>query len=289
MDITLKDGTVQQVAANVSSQLYRFYSIPGEECLSLNFTLQIGEYPKPPTPEQPAPKPEEPDDDPEPEQPGDDPEPETPDDEPEEPEEEPAVAVTGVSLDVTAKTVWPGETFQLTATVAPADATDSSVMWSTSDKAVATVDANGKVTAVGPGTATITVTTNDGAKTATCAIAVNTPVTGVTLKATAGTYTYNQTDKVYEMYEGDTITFTATVAPDTATNKDISWSSEKTGTATVAGGVVTAVQAGTTTITVKTSDGDYTATATVRVKAKGSMGTENENMGEGTGGGAIEW
>ena len=84
------------------------------------------------------------------------------------------VSVTGVSLNTTAETITTaGGTVQLIATVAPANASNQNVTWSTSDASVATVDATGKVTAVGNGTATITATTVDGSKTATATITLN--------------------------------------------------------------------------------------------------------------------
>ncbi len=96
------------------------------------------------------------------------------------------VAVTGVTLAPTSATLTLGETETVTLipTVLPADATDKSVTWSSSNEAVATV-ADGVVTAVAAGTATITVTTTDGAKTATCAVTVAAPAAStytVTLK-----------------------------------------------------------------------------------------------------------
>lgn len=81
------------------------------------------------------------------------------------------VAVTGVTLNAASGTLNPGGTVTLEATVAPSDATNKTVLWSTSDSTVATV-ANGVVTAVGVGTATITVTTQDGGFTATYALTV---------------------------------------------------------------------------------------------------------------------
>ena len=85
-------------------------------------------------------------------------------------------AVTGVSLDkTTAKLTEKGQTVELKATVAPATASIKDVSFATSDANVATVDANGKVTAVGNGTATITVTTDDGNKTAICSVTVELP------------------------------------------------------------------------------------------------------------------
>ncbi|HYW95265.1 MAG TPA: Ig-like domain-containing protein, partial [Bacteroidales bacterium] len=83
----------------------------------------------------------------------------------------PTVAVTGVSLDLTTLALEPAETATLVATVAPTDATDQTVTWTSSDEAVATV-ADGVVTAVADGTCTITVTTTDGGFTATCAVTV---------------------------------------------------------------------------------------------------------------------
>lgn len=86
------------------------------------------------------------------------------------------VAVTGVTLDKsTAKLTAKGHTVDLTATVAPENATNKKVTFTTSNEKVATVDANGKVTAAGNGTATITVTTEDGKKTAACEVTVEIP------------------------------------------------------------------------------------------------------------------
>ncbi len=91
---------------------------------------------------------------------------------------DPTISVTGVTLNKTSTTLTVGSSERLTATVAPSDATDKSVTWASSNTAVATVDANGTVTAVSAGTATITVTTADGAKTATCTVTVRTNSSG---------------------------------------------------------------------------------------------------------------
>lgn len=80
--------------------------------------------------------------------------------------------VRGVSLDLSALTLTKGGTAQLIATVEPIDATNNNVTWSSSAPDVATVDASGNVTAVAEGTATITATTEDGGKTATCTVTV---------------------------------------------------------------------------------------------------------------------
>ena len=98
-----------------------------------------------------------------------------------------AVAVTGVELNKTSTSIEVGATETLTATVAPADATNKSVTWTSSNEAVATVD-GGVVTGVAAGTATITVTTMDGSFTATCTvtvIAAETPI--VTLPTSSRT------------------------------------------------------------------------------------------------------
>ena len=85
------------------------------------------------------------------------------------------VAATGVSVSPTAVEVVAGNTTQLTATVAPADATNKAVAWSSSNTSVATVSSTGLVTGVTTGNATITVTTDDGGYTATCAVTVVAP------------------------------------------------------------------------------------------------------------------
>lgn len=81
------------------------------------------------------------------------------------------VDVTGVSVSPTTATIEQGETVALTETVAPSNATDKAVTWSSNNSAVATVS-SGVVTGVGVGSATITVTTHDGGFTATCAVTV---------------------------------------------------------------------------------------------------------------------
>ena len=86
--------------------------------------------------------------------------------------QEKTVSVTDVSLDRKTAEIKVGETLQLTATVLPAEATDAAVSWASDAPEVASVDADGKVTALKPGSAKITVTTMDGGMTATCAVTV---------------------------------------------------------------------------------------------------------------------
>lgn len=86
--------------------------------------------------------------------------------------EEPSmIAVEAVSLNETAMTLEPGTEKTLTAAIAPKNATDQTVIWTSSDESVAKVT-DGKVQAVAEGSAIITVTTQDGNKTATCTVTV---------------------------------------------------------------------------------------------------------------------
>lgn len=82
------------------------------------------------------------------------------------------INVTGISLDITSQSITIGETLQLTATVTPANATDKTVTWNSSNSDAVVVSENGLVTGVSGGTAIITATTNDGNYTATCEIIV---------------------------------------------------------------------------------------------------------------------
>ena len=165
------------------------------------------------------------------------------------------VPVTGVSLSQTSAKLHSGETLALTATVSPANATNKRVTWSSSNQDVATVDENGVVTAKTEGTATITATTADGGKKATCTVTVSyVLVTGVSL---------SQTSAAIEV--GETLKLTATIAPENASYKGVTWSSSNETIATVADGVVTGKTAGMTTIKVTTVDGKKTATCKITV------------------------
>lgn len=171
------------------------------------------------------------------------------------------VYVTDVTLDPETARLPIGDELQLTATVLPENATDKSVTWNSSDESVAKVDANGKVTAIGEGTATITVTTTDGGHTATCTVTVYRP-TPATVSVTGVTLTPDRT----RLSIGSKIQLTATVLPEDATDKSVTWSSSNESVAKVdANGLVTAVGTGTATITVTTNDGGHTATCTVIV------------------------
>ena len=183
--------------------------------------------------------------------------------------------VTGVTLNISELTLTVGDPDgKLTATVLPDNATDKNVTWSSSNTDVATVDTEGNVHAVAPGNATITVTTEDGSKTATCAVTVENPivpVTGVTLNIIELTLTVGDSDRK----------LTATVLPDNATNKNVTWSSSNTDVATVdTEGNVHAVAPGNATITVTTEDGSKTATCEVTVNETYTV--TFEMLGHGT-------
>ena len=169
------------------------------------------------------------------------------------------IPVTGVTLNKNSTTISVGGAETLAATIIPSDATNKNVSWSSSNQAVAMVSSNGVIIGVSVGSATITVTTQDGERTATCSVIVanaNTviPVTGVTLNKQSTTIGI-----------GGTETLTAIISPSNATSKDVIWGSSNQSVATVSGGLVTGVSAGTANITVMTFDGGYTATCSVTV------------------------
>ncbi len=162
------------------------------------------------------------------------------------------IPVTSVTLDKTTLTLTEGDETTLTATVKPDDATDKTVTWTTSDATVATVT-DGKVKALKAGTATITAKAGD--KTATCAVTVQAkviPVTSMWLDKSE-----------LELTEGDEAVLTATVMPENATDKTVTWTSSNTSVATVTNGKVKAVKAGTATITAKAGDKSAKCTVTV--------------------------
>ena len=168
------------------------------------------------------------------------------------------ISVTGVSLNTTSITLTEGDTYQLTAAVSPLNATNKNVSWQSNATSVVVISPNGLITAKSEGSATITVTSEDGGYTATCRVTVNKKtiaVTGVSLNTTSITLT-----------EGDTYQLTAAVSPLNATNKNVSWQSSVTSVATVSSsGLITAKSEGLTTITATTEDGGYMATCQVSV------------------------
>lgn len=172
------------------------------------------------------------------------------------------VKVNSVSLNYTdVRLSSKGQTLQLTATVAPSNASNKSVKWTSSNTKVATVSSSGKVTAVANGNTTITATAADGSgKKDICAVTVNIPkpadptptptpsvvkVSSVSLNPSSLSLTK----------KGQTAQLSASVSPSNATNKSINWSSSNSNVATVSNGMVTAVGNGSATITATAADG----------------------------------
>ena len=140
-----------------------------------------------------------------------------------------------VKLNKTKATIEKGKTLKLKATVTPTYLEDKSVTWQSSDTKVAKVSSSGKVTAVNPGTATITCTSNATSAKATC-------------KVTVGYVKLDKTEAYVE--KGKTMTLKATVFPETLANKSVTWESSDTKIATVtSAGKVKGVKYGTATIT----------------------------------------
>lgn len=125
--------------------------------------------------------------------------------------------VTSVDLDYTDITLKMGEEFRLTALVLPEDASDKTVLWSSSDTNVATVNENGMVTAVNSGSATILCKSADSGETSMCNVTVYQPVTGVTISNESMT-----------VRKGQEFWLNATCQPENAMNKLIIWSSSDT-------------------------------------------------------------
>jgi len=159
------------------------------------------------------------------------------------------ILATAISLNKTSAELTEGNSMQLTATVLPSNATNKTVTWTSSKRSVANVNSNGLVTAISPGTATITATTTDGTNlSASCVVTVNQQV------VLATSISLNQTNA--ELTEGNSMQLTATVLPSNATNKTVNWSTSNSSVATISSnGLVTAISPGTATITAMTTDG----------------------------------
>lgn len=152
----------------------------------------------------------------------------------------PEVLVESVSLNKTSVTLQATQTATLTATINPTNATKKQLTWSSSNPSVATVSAQGVVTAIAVGSTTVTATSVNG-KTATCAVTVEaTPATSVTIATPAST----------TLKPGEKLTLSASVLPALTTDKTVKWSSSDVAVATVnSEGVVSAKEGGDVVIT----------------------------------------
>ena len=180
------------------------------------------------------------------------------------------IPVASVTLDPTEMTIEKGKTANLTATILPKNASNQRVNWAFSKAGIVYVfgDNIGTRTVEGRAVGTTTITVTIDGKTATCEVTVTPkaiPVESITL---------NKTE--LSLVKGATETLTATVSPENATDKTVTWESSDEAVATVKDGVVTAVAAGNATITAKA--GEKTATCAVTV-------TNPSNSGSSSGGG----
>lgn len=171
------------------------------------------------------------------------------------------IAVSSITLNQTNLEIVSGDTYLLTATITPSNATNKDVTWSSNNNSIATVNSNGLVTGVGVGNAIITCQAQDGSGVmATCNITVNAATVLI------NQITLNTTNK--EISQGQTFQLSATVSPSNATNKSVTWSSNKTSVATVDNnGLVTGVGVGNAVITCEAQDGSgVKATCNVTIK-----------------------
>lgn len=170
-------------------------------------------------------------------------------------EVEDEIACTGITLDKSVLTFNSAGQQTIIATVTPANTTDA-LTWTSDNPAVAAVS-EGVVTAYANGSATITATC--GGHSASCTVEVS----GITDTVAVTGITLNQNTASVQV--GDTITLTATVEPDNATNKTVTWTSDNEPVATVEDGVVTGVSEGTASIGAMTADGGFSAVCNVTV------------------------
>lgn len=167
------------------------------------------------------------------------------------------VPVTGVTVSENAVTMWVGEDKSFGVTVSPEGATNKNWTSSTSNASIASLSGKSTIHAVAPGTAIITVTTEDGKKTATITVTVTQQVGEIRLSADKTTLKVGGTAKV-----------TANVLPENASNKGVTFTSSHSTVATVdANGNVQAASAGTTTITATAADGKG-AYGTITIKVE---------------------
>lgn len=165
-------------------------------------------------------------------------------------------AVTGVTIEPSEAELTVGSSTKLTATVLPENATNKNVIYSVDDESILSVDQDGNVTGLSLGTATATVTTEDGGFTASAEInVIPVRVTGVSISP-----------KSASIALGCTVQLAASIKPSNAANKNLSWSvSDETIISVDGQGTVTGLSLGTATVTVTTEDGGFTASAEITV------------------------
>ncbi|MDR0425921.1 MAG: Ig-like domain-containing protein [Clostridiales bacterium] len=169
---------------------------------------------------------------------------------------------TGIELNAASLTMFVGDETALTATVKPSFATERTVEWRSNNRRAATVDENGTVAAVGTGVATVYAVARDGEHTATCAVTVY-PAGGEVIKVTG----VSLSESAHTVASGGSFILTASVLPENATIRDVSFSSSNPLVASVEAGVVTGRAAGAAYISVTTAEGAFSASCRVTVEA----------------------
>lgn len=171
------------------------------------------------------------------------------------------IPVTGLELNFRELSMYVNNTETLFVTVYPSNATEQSVIWTSDNTDIVSIDENGNIKALKEGSATITAMIKGYDFSANCKINVSLPVirvTGVTL---------NQTK--LEMYTGKKMKLNAIITPESASNKNVRWTSSNDDIATISStGEVYAIQSGSVIITATTIDGNYSATCSVLIKSE---------------------
>ena len=163
--------------------------------------------------------------------------------------------LTGISFKEKSADIIINESKELELIYDPENASLKTVTWTSSDESIATVDENGKVTAVGDGTATITVTSKDGGYSASIEIHVIIPAQSIRISS-----------EVTEILYGNSETLEVEFTPSNTTNQKVTWTSSDESIATVdENGVVTAVGEGKVTITATSEDGGFTASKEINI------------------------
>lgn len=166
------------------------------------------------------------------------------------------VKVTGISLSNTDLQMKTGDTYNLSCTITPNNATNKNVEWSSNNSDIVSVE-NGKLTAKSKGDAIITVKSADTSITATCNVKVVNKVTKITLDKTE-----------LNLNKGDTYDLGYKIEPEDAANKDVEWSSSNSDIVSVKDGKLTANKSGNAKITLKATETGLTSTCDVTVTTK---------------------
>jgi len=176
----------------------------------------------------------------------------------------PIINVTSIILDEENISMNVGDSDILTVTITPDNATNQNITWSSSDESIVTVNSEGEIEGISSGNTTITATTKDGNKKATCEITViavedDTPIVNVE--------SVSLDRKIISMKVGENEILTATINPNDATNKNLIWDSSNESVLTIdQSGRIVAVSSGSSDITVTSIDGNKTDICKVTVE-----------------------